>query len=64
MAIVDYPGVFLHAENDDNMIMSMKGRLAELMTLVAPQTYRKYMTVKKGDKVLCMKGQKALYGMV
>ena len=34
------------------MIMFMKGRLAKRMTLIAPQTYRKYVRVKKGEKVL------------
>ena len=54
---------FLHAESDQDLIMFMKGRLAELMTLIAPQTYRKYVTVKKGQKVLHVKVQKALHVM-
>ena len=55
MAIVDLPGTFLHAKNDQDVIMSLKGRLAELMTLIAPQTYRKYVTVERGEKVLYVK---------
>ena len=47
VAVVDLPGAFLHAENEQDETMFMKGRLAELMTLIAPQTYRKYVTVKK-----------------
>ena len=30
--------------------MFMRGRLAELMMMIAPQTYRKYVTIKKGQK--------------
>ena len=36
VAIVDLPGAFLHAENDQDVIMFMRGRLAELMTIIAP----------------------------
>ena len=61
---MDLPGVFLHAINDEDMIMYMRGRLAELMTMVAPQTYRKYIAIEKGQKVLYMKVHKALYGML
>ena len=64
VAIVDLPGAFLHTENDQDVIMFMKGRLAELMTLIAPKTYRKHVTVEKGEKVFYVKVQKALYGML
>ena len=40
IAVVDLPGAFLHVENDRDVMMFMKGRLAELMSLIAPQTYR------------------------
>ena len=36
VAIVDLPGAFLHAENEDDIIMSMRGRLVESMVMVAP----------------------------
>ena len=35
-AVVDLPGAFLHAVNDEDVIMFMHGRLAELMTMMAP----------------------------
>ena len=62
--MVDLPRAFLHAENEDNIVMFMKGRLTELMVMVAPQTYRKFITMEKGQKVLHVKVQKALYGML
>ena len=46
------PGAFLHADNDQDVIMFMQGRLAELMSLIAQQTYQKFITVEKGQKVL------------
>ena len=42
----------------------MKGRLAELMILIAPQTYRKYVTIEKGEKAFYVKVQKVLYRML
>jgi hypothetical protein len=45
--------------------MVLKGRLAELMVQVAPNLYRKYITVDKKDTaVLYVKMQKALYGLL
>ena len=62
--MIDLPGAFLHADNDQDVIMFMQGRLTELMSLIAPQTYRKFITVEKGQKVLYDKVQKALHGML
>ena len=64
VAIVDLPGACLHADNEDDVVMSMRGRLMELMVMVAPQMYHKFITTKKGQKVLYVRVQKALYGML
>eukprot|EP00957_Ditylum_brightwellii_P059132 4486733-Ditylum_brightwellii.AAC.1 len=43
--------------------MKLEGVLAELLVKVAPQMYRKYISVGKGNcQVLYVKLQKALYG--
>ena len=55
MAVVDLPGAFLHAENDNNIVMFMKGRLEESMVMVTTQTYRKFMTMEDGQKVFMRK---------
>jgi hypothetical protein len=45
--------------------MILKGRLAELMVQVAPNLYRKYISVnRKGTAVLYVKIQKAIYGLL
>ena len=45
--------------------MLLEGWLAELIAIMAPQVYGKYVTVNaKGRKVLFVKIQKALYGML
>ena len=62
--MVNLPGAFLHAKNNQDVLMFMKGKLAELMSLIAPQTYRKYATIEKGQEVLYVKMRKALSGML
>ena len=48
---------------DDEVIMVMEGRLAELMVHTAPELYRKYLGVGKNNKpILYVKLRKALYG--
>ena len=64
MVTVDIPGAFLHANNDDYVIMRMTGTLAELMAKTDPKLYRKYLSVEKGKKVLYLRLQKTLYGMM
>ena len=51
---------------DENVLMVLKGELAEMMVHIAPQIYRKHITVvdKKGTPVLYVKLQKVLYGLM
>jgi hypothetical protein len=65
VACFDIPGAFLHAESDEEVIMMLKGRLAELMVMVDPSLYRKYITVNsRNEPVLYVKMHAALYGML
>jgi len=51
---IDIPGAFLHATNDDYVVMIMNGTLAELMAKTDPKLYRKYLTDKnKRDDEKC-----------
>jgi hypothetical protein len=61
---IDIPGLFLHADNEDYIIMKMIGTLAELMVKTNPKLYRKYVVIEKGCSVLYLRLQKALYGMM
>jgi hypothetical protein len=45
---IDIPGAFLHADNEDYIIMKMVGTHAELMMKTNPKLYRKYVIIKKG----------------
>jgi hypothetical protein len=63
VAVVDIQGAYLSADMDEEVIMPLRGRLAELMVKTAPNIYRKYITVDaKNQPILYVKLQKALYG--
>jgi hypothetical protein len=59
------PSAFVNTEVDEDVIMVSKGDLADMMVQIAPEVYRKYITTdKKGMKILYVKLQKALYGLM
>ncbi len=61
----DVPSAFVNTDVDKDVLMVLKGELAKTMIQIAPQVYRKYVTVdKKGTKLLYVKLQKALYGLM
>ena len=56
VAIFDIPGAFLHTEIDEDVIMFLKGPLAEQMVQVDPCLSRKYITTNsKGKPLLYVK---------
>ena len=46
---IDIPGAFLHAHNEDYVIMKMVGTLAELMVKTNPKLYRQYVIDRNCD---------------
>jgi hypothetical protein len=65
VAVLDIPGAYLHTETDEEVIMVLEGPLAEIMVKVAPRLYQKYITTNsKGEALLYVKMQKALYGLL
>ncbi len=44
---IDIPGAFLHANNEDYVVMRMNGMLAELMAKYDTKLYQKYPPIKK-----------------
>ena len=47
VTVIDLPGAFLHADMYDVVHMVVRGQLAKLMTEMAPELYRKYITYGK-----------------
>jgi hypothetical protein len=47
------PSAFVNTDMDKDVLMVLKGELAEMMVQIAPQIYQKYITMdKKGTKIL------------
>jgi hypothetical protein len=61
---IDIPGAFLHATSKDYVVMQMNGTLAKLMAQMDSKLYTNHLVNKKGKKVLYLRLQKALYGMM
>eukprot|EP00804_Cyclotella_cryptica_P030533 CCRYP_020167-RC/>CCRYP_020167-RC protein AED:0.22 eAED:0.15 QI:0/-1/0/1/-1/0/1/0/594 len=65
VAYIDLPGAFLHTLTDEKVIMVLRGELCELMCLVEPKLYRKYVCKdKRGQPVLYVELYKSLYGLM
>ena len=61
-AIVDVGHAFLHADNDENILMKLRGKIVELLVQLEPTMYRKYVTTgPNGEPILCVRLLKALY---
>ena len=61
----DIPSAFVNMEVDKDVLMVLKEDLADMMVQIAPQVYRKYVTVdRKRTPIMYVKLQKALYGLM
>ena len=61
----DIPGTFLHTDLDEEVIMLLRGQLADLMVEVDPELYGPYLRkTKKGESILYVKMLKAMYGLL
>jgi hypothetical protein len=61
----EIPRAFVNADIAKDVLMVLKGELADMMMQIASQTYRKYITVnKEGAPILYVKLQKALYRLM
>ena len=62
---LNYLGQTSRPDINEETIMLLKGKLAELMVQVDPKLYRKYVTTsKKGEAMLYVRLSKALYGLL
>jgi hypothetical protein len=59
------PSAYVNTDVNKDILMVLKGELADMMVQLAPQIYRKYITVdRKGTRILYVNLQKALYGLM
>ena len=62
---VDIPNAFIQTkieDNNDKVVMRMRGKLAEYLVMIAPEIYSPYIVLEKGKKVLYCEAQNAIYG--
>ena len=53
VAMVDIPGAFVQTDVEGEIVhMKLEGKMAELLTKLDPNLYRKYVTNEKGRTVL------------
>ena len=65
VAVIDLTNTFLNADNNEQNIMLLKVKLAELMVQIDLQMYRKQIiTSSKGEPTLYVCLSKALYGLL
>ena len=65
VAVIDILGAFLHTKTDEDIVMLLRGKLAELVASVEPKLYCKYVTYdSKGEPLLYVKMIKALCGLL
>jgi hypothetical protein len=61
----DIPGAFLHADLDEEVVMLLRGQLADLMVQIDPELYAPYLIKsKKGESLLYVRMLKAMYGLL
>lgn len=54
----DIPGAFLHADLDEEVVMLLRGQLADLMVLIDPELYGPYLFKNsKGESMLYVRAQ-------
>ena len=65
VAVADVENAFLQSDNDQRIIMAIRGKTAELLVRMNASLYRPYIWyTKKGVTMLYVKINKALYGML
>jgi hypothetical protein len=68
VAVIDIPNAFVQTrleDDDDKVVMRLRGKLAKLMVKVALEIYTKYVIINtKGDTVLYIWLLNALYGIM
>ena len=70
VAVVDIPNAFIQTENErlqdhhKKDILKVKGRLADMLIMIAPEVYGAYATKENGITVIYLEILRALYGMI
>ena len=62
---MDIETAFLHADNNEEILMKLRGKIVELLVQLEPTMYRKYVTTgPNGEPIMYVRLLKALYGLL
>ena len=65
VSVLDVANAFLHAHNDERVLVLIRAKLAEMMARIDPSMYQEYvMYYKNGVPMMYVRLSKALYGML
>ena len=65
VAVLDVANMFLHSQNDERVLMLLRGKLAEMMVRIDESMYQKKVNYSKnGVHMLYVRLSKALYGLL
>ena len=65
VAVIDVENAVLQSDDDQIIIMAIRGKTAELLVKLNPSLYHPYIWYsQKGVPMLCVLVSKALYGML
>ena len=68
VAVIDILNAFIHTRiknDEDKVVLRLRGKLADLLIKMAPEIYRKHITInRKGETVLYMRALNAIYGIM
>ena len=67
VAVIYIPNSFIQTRiqnNEDKVILRLRGKLADLLIKTAPEIYHKHITInRKGETVLYVRALNAIYGI-
>ena len=68
VAVINIPNAFIQTRihnDEDKVVLRLRGKLADLLIKTAPYIYRKYIKMnRKGETVLYMRALNASYGII
>ena len=62
MAIMDVPSTFMQVDMDETVHICLTGEMVCMLLEIDMDLYQEYITIEKGEKMMCIELLKALYG--
>ena len=62
VAVIDIPGAFMQSDTDEDLLVKIQGKMAELLISIDPKLYEPCKCIERGKVTLYLQLNKALYG--